>query len=226
MSSLQVWINAALLVAEAEGMANAEVIPTWPADCVARFPDRFPQLTVGALREWQVTSAQDGGEPVAWLCIKPDGKPWGAVTNQGSVNAWMRQESLGRTVCPLYTHPPSAVVPDERGTNEYGLDMSYFRSLFNRELSSLKNFRPDELARVLARAARTADASVLQENEFQPSAVVPEGWKRVPLKPTSEMMFAPAFGAVTGTLKPSTFSDIYQAMIAAAPQPPEQEQES
>jgi hypothetical protein len=62
--------------------------------------------------------------------------------------------------------------------------------------------------------------------KLEDSAVVPEGWKRVPLKPTSEMMFAPAFGAVTGTLKPSTFSDIYQAMIAAAPQPPEQEQES
>jgi hypothetical protein len=61
---------------------------------------------------WCAARAQDGGEPVAWLCIKPDGKPWGAVTNQGSVNVWMRQESLGRTVCPLYTHPPSAVVPD------------------------------------------------------------------------------------------------------------------
>jgi hypothetical protein len=56
MSSLKKWISAALLVAEAEGMANEEVIPTWPADCVERFPDRFPQLTVGALREWQASA--------------------------------------------------------------------------------------------------------------------------------------------------------------------------
>jgi len=68
-----------------------------------------------------------------------------------------------------YTNPPSAVVPDERGTNEYGLDVGYFRKLFNRELSSLRSFRPDELARVLARAARTADAEVLQESEFHAS---------------------------------------------------------
>src|SRR5690554_874600 len=46
--------------------------------------------------------------------------------------------------------------------------MAYFRELFNRELNRpLVDFRPDELARVLARAARTADAAVLQEPEFQ-----------------------------------------------------------
>ena len=59
-------------------------------------------------------------------------------------------------------------VPNEHGKNRYGLDMAYFRELFNRELNRpLVDFRPDELARVLARAARTADAAVLQEPEFQ-----------------------------------------------------------
>lgn len=64
--------------------------------------------------------------------------------------------------------------PNENGKNRYGLDMSYFRDLFNRELSRpLVDFMPHELARVLARAARTADASVLQEREFQ--TVVQQG---------------------------------------------------
>lgn len=73
-------------------------------------------------------------------------------------------------------------VPNEHGKNRYGLDMAYFRSLFNRELNRpLVDFRPDELARVLARAARTADASVLQGNEFQPAptgGTVPEDVKQ------------------------------------------------
>jgi hypothetical protein len=59
MSTLQEWINAALRVADAEEMANEEVIPTWPADCVERFPDMYPQLTLGALREWRAGSERE-----------------------------------------------------------------------------------------------------------------------------------------------------------------------
>lgn len=59
------------------------------------------------------------------------------------------------------------IPPIENGKNRYGLDVSYFRNLFNRELNrSLRDFRPDELARVLARASRTADESVMFEKEF------------------------------------------------------------
>ena len=60
------------------------------------------------------------------------------------------------------------IIPNERGKNRYGLDMSYFRNLFNRELNRpLVNFKPSELARVLARASRTADPKVMHEAEFQ-----------------------------------------------------------
>lgn len=52
-------------------------------------------------------------------------------------------------------------------TNEYGLDVSYFNNLFKRELSSLGNYKPDELARVLMRAAVTAAPAVLNEAEFR-----------------------------------------------------------
>lgn len=59
------------------------------------------------------------------------------------------------------------VPTEEHGTNRYGLDVSYFRRLFNRELNrTLRDYRPDELARILLRAAVTADKSVLDEMEF------------------------------------------------------------
>ena len=55
----------------------------------------------------------------------------------------------------------------ERGTNRYGLDVAYFRKLFNRELNrTLRDYRPDELARNLLRMARTADKSIIAEDEF------------------------------------------------------------
>lgn len=77
--------------------------------------------------------------------------------------------------------------PNEHGKNRYGLDMAYFRNLFNRELNRpLLDFRPDELARVLARASKTADASVLQESEFHLSAGVPEGFVLMPESLTAE----------------------------------------
>ena len=61
------------------------------------------------------------------------------------------------------------------GMNRYGLDMSYFRNLFDRELNKpLADFTPKELARVLARASRTADPDVMHEPEFLPGmAIVP-----------------------------------------------------
>ena len=58
-------------------------------------------------------------------------------------------------------------LPIENGKNRYGLDVSYFRNVINRELNRpLANHKPDELARVLARLSRTADKSVMFEPEF------------------------------------------------------------
>lgn len=55
----------------------------------------------------------------------------------------------------------------ENGKNRYGLDVSYFRNIFNRELNcSLQNYKPSELARNLLRMALTADESVITEHEF------------------------------------------------------------
>lgn len=55
----------------------------------------------------------------------------------------------------------------ENGKNRYGLDVAYFRRLFNRELNrSLSDYKPSELARNLLRMARTADNSIIAEDEF------------------------------------------------------------
>lgn len=61
----------------------------------------------------------------------------------------------------------SCVPPIENGTNRYGLDAAYFREAINRELNrGLQDYKPCELARVLARLSVTADDSVIHEPEF------------------------------------------------------------
>lgn len=83
---------------------------------------------------------------------------------------------------------PVPAVPNEQGKNRYGLDMAYFRNLINREMNRpLVDFRPDELARVFARASRTADATVLQEPEFNSAPVVPERYVLIPQLPDDEL---------------------------------------
>ena len=50
-------------------------------------------------------------------------------------------------------------------------------------------------------------------------AIVPQGWKLVPLEPTTEMVEA-AFDAIPASLLDGKIRTHYRAMLAAAPQPP------
>ena len=50
--------------------------------------------------------------------------------------------------------------------NRYGVDASYFRKWFDRALTNLEDYKPDELARELARMSKTADPKVMLEREF------------------------------------------------------------
>ncbi len=50
--------------------------------------------------------------------------------------------------------------------NRYGVDTTYFRKLLKRALTNLADYKPDELARELARMSKTADPKVIQEREF------------------------------------------------------------
>jgi hypothetical protein len=224
---------------EAGGLAAVHNLGrvTWLDDCVAGRVEREDR-------------AQDGGEPPARKDFEKEEfhgefpeKEESLIRRDGSepaaevVSVYMGTDIIENRMLPVGTKlcicQPSVVVPDERGTNEYGLDVGYFRKLFNRELSSLRSFRPDELARVLARAARTADASVLQESEFQDGAVVPEGWKLI------EIGFTPANVSEAGVkclhalkntycVDPRTVAiTVFQDMLLAyTTQAPQQEQES
>lgn len=81
-------------------------------------------------------------------------------------------KALRKQVAELEAEKPSI----ENGTNRYGVDVSYFRNVINRELNrSLKDFTPDELARVFARLSVTADPLVIHEQEFQAKALKEQG---------------------------------------------------
>lgn len=56
--SLQDWAEAALIVADSNGISDDEVIPTWPELIVEKYPDFYPKLTIGALREWLIARTQ------------------------------------------------------------------------------------------------------------------------------------------------------------------------
>jgi hypothetical protein len=100
----------------------------------------------------------------------------------GCANDWEMVEAVRNALATL--------PPNEHGKNRYGLDMAYFRNLFNRELNRpLSDFRPDELARVLARASRTADSEVLSEAEF-----------RTDKRPTLGQRKAAQIGEIIGVL--------------------------
>lgn len=94
-----------------------------------------------------------------------DGNQWVLITD-----AHLEIKSL-RMYGPAskLTQRKADCVPSiENGTNRYGVDVSYFRKTINRELNgSLSDYRPDELARVLARLSVTADSGVIFEPEFQ-----------------------------------------------------------
>jgi hypothetical protein len=62
-------------------------------------------------------------------------------------------------------------------SNEHGLDADYFIKLCAREFNPevIRRQTPSDLARALARAARTACASVLREEEFEWTEVLATG---------------------------------------------------
>ncbi|WP_370060670.1 hypothetical protein [Neptunomonas phycophila] len=90
---------------------------------------------------------------------------------------WVEMTDAHLQITSLCTYGPTSkltqrraecVPPTERGCNRYGLDMAYFRETINNELNRpLSDYKPDELARALARLSVTADSSVIFGREFQ-----------------------------------------------------------
>ncbi|MGP4922421.1 MULTISPECIES: hypothetical protein [Pseudomonas] len=69
-------------------------------------------------------------------------------------------------ICQAVIDGLAQVRPPGGGKNRFGLDMDYLKRRRNRLIRDLSDFPPDEAARELARIARTADATVLAEDEF------------------------------------------------------------
>lgn len=98
MSGLMEWMRAALEVADSEDMPDSEVIPTWPELLVDKYPDMYPPLKVGHLREWR--SLADNS-PAAWL--HQDRKDSDVITDAVR-NAWGKPvpAKLAQYSIPLY----------------------------------------------------------------------------------------------------------------------------
>ena len=101
------WVNAAVMVANAESMADEEVIPTWPVFCVERSPELYPELTVGAVRAWQASRQAIECEPVAWLISKGEEKEV-MFDSEYDRNDRNHDEKRGWKYDPLFTHAQSA----------------------------------------------------------------------------------------------------------------------
>jgi hypothetical protein len=100
-------------------------------------------------------------------------------------------------------------------TNEYGLDADYFIRLCAREFSPevIRNQRPDDLARAFARAARTADAEVLLEQEFTSKPL-----RRLPVTPELPTI-AVAEAGKRAQAEGGTLDQIFAAILEQTPCP-------
>ncbi|MFZ3193712.1 MAG: DUF551 domain-containing protein [Moraxellaceae bacterium] len=114
--------------------------------------------------------------------------------------------------------------------NEFGLDVDYFTRKLTRVLESVSSYKPDEMARELARLVVVADEKVLGEREFSrhtpPAAVaVLDGWRLVPVEPTQDVLEAIAYAknqtrrGADAVMTKIELASIYDAMLAAAPAP-------
>lgn len=92
--------------------------------------------------------------------------------------------------------------------NRYGVDAHYFNKNLQRILRDFESFMPDELARSLIILAKVADEKVVAQHS------VPEGWKLVPMDPTSQMTFV---GQSLRYDAVNSIGEIYRQMLAAAP---------
>lgn len=66
------------------------------------------------------------------------------------------------------TTPAESAQVKPQGKNRYGLDAAYFYGKLQIILRDIASYKPDEMARSLARLTLVADEKVLQESEFSP----------------------------------------------------------
>lgn len=109
---------------------------------------------------------------------------------------------------------------NQLGSNRYGLDVNYLTRKMLRLIRDMGNFKPDEMARELARMSKTADAVVMAEPEFNGTSVlhqrlaaadqlIYEGWRLMDGQngKTSAWHFA-ASAYINNPLKPRSVADL------------------
>ena len=102
-ATFEEWAEAVLTMADVEGMADDTAIPTWPDDVVRQAPDKFPQLTVGALRQ---AARPRGTDPVAK--VRHDPVPGAPGMRQMRLE-WLQYAPPGAA---LYAEPQPRQLPD------------------------------------------------------------------------------------------------------------------
>ncbi|NIV38136.1 MAG: hypothetical protein GWN58_54590 [Anaerolineae bacterium] len=91
-ATLEEWMEAALTMAEVNGMSDDTVIPTWPSDVVERSPGNHPELTVGALRQWQASQKA--------AALSQAQKDYNYDCDLSLLDMSIRDIESGFTVCP------------------------------------------------------------------------------------------------------------------------------
>lgn len=136
--------------------------------CLNRSTDNYGKYEDNWLQEsWEVYQACESHMQAELDRLKAEKEKLISQIKQVEQNYYCLYQDM-RDLVAKYAELKDQCPPVENGRNRYGLDVSYFRQLINRELNrSLTDFKPEKLARVFARASVTADKSVIFEDEFQ-----------------------------------------------------------
>jgi len=191
--------------------------------------DYYDEVLEGMWQGWQASRQALEGEPVAW---------WDGDTSAAEDSFSFKSDRY--YTIPLYTHPASAEV--ERLQSRVAAQQSALNSICTCSWGAAEFFDVGKAASWMQKIAYDALDEVPSTEAFilrkQAEAVqasrqavsVPEGWKLVPINPTIAMVKA-AFDALE-VVKPMQYANgtaarnaVYASMIAAAPQPPQQEQD-
>lgn len=90
---------------------------------------------------------------------------------------------------------------------------TYITPLINKESSTIYKLVSQEVAKIIGENGEEELNKLIEEAKRQ---AVPDGWKMVPVEATNEMIDRASKGWNDFTIK--TFSQIYDAMLSAAPQ--------
>ena len=243
------WADAALYIADANGISDDTEIPTWPRGRPGdELMERYPQLNIGAVREAMAALSHAEGEavePIGYLTLQAVARLQGDDRLNGEHLYAFDPDDMSK-FRGVYLHP----APQVAGLTETAIKSSPAYRALHREKEHLLGLLKDQAPQVavpedaaqdrrivsamaadLGRIAEALDidpdeggaAPILAAiNEMKSRCAVPSGWKPVPVEPTNEMISA---GADASNAYRVDIMRSYDAMLAAAPTAPAGETE-